>query len=120
VLVVGKSFVAELGQEWGAGRQPIDTGTATALPSGGFSTVEGVRKVLFSWTFGDLTRDEADRLELIGLGLGETLPGLVIEDASATAGLRSRIHYGLFKRWRAFERRNHRQTRWEIGIEQWV
>lgn len=120
VLVVGKAFIAELGQEWGSGRQPIDTGTVTSLPSGGFAVVEGARKALFSWTFGDLSAEETDQLELIGLALGETLPGLVIEDASRTDGLRSRIHYGLFKKWRAFERRNARQTRWEIGIEQWV
>lgn len=120
VLVVGKAFVAGLGQEWGAGRQPVDTGVATALPSGGFAIVEGARKALFSWTFGDLSTEETDQLELIGLALGETLPALVVEDAAATPGLRSRIHYGLFKRWRAFERRNRRQTRWEIAIEQWV
>jgi hypothetical protein len=120
VLVIGRAFVAELGQEWGAGRQPIDTGTATALPSGGFSTVEGVRKSLFSWTFGDLTVAETEQLETIALHLGETAPGLVIEDADATPGLRRRIHYGLFKKWRGYERRNRRQTRWEIGIEQWV
>lgn len=119
-LVIGRAFVAELGQEWGAGRQPIDTGTATALPSGGFSIVEGVRKSLFSWTFGDLTLAETEQLETIALHLGETAPGLVIEDADATPGLRRRIHYGLFKKWRAYERRNRRQTRWEIGIEQWV
>jgi hypothetical protein len=120
VLVVGKALEAELGREWGWGRQPVDTGVATPLPSGGFSVVEGVRKVLLTWTFGDLSIEETDQLELIGLALGETKPVLVIEDADRTAGLMSRIHYGLFKRWRAFERRNRRQTRWELGIEQWI
>jgi hypothetical protein len=119
-LVIGRAFVSEFGQEWGAGRQPIDTGTATALPSGGFAIVEGVRKRRFGWTFGDLSVDEADRLELIALALGETKPGLVVEDADRTTGLLARIRYGKFDRWRAPERRNRRQTRWEISIEDWV
>lgn len=120
VLVIGQSFAAELGQEWGGGRRPVDTGTMTPLASGGFSTVEGARKSVFSWTFGDLSAAEADRIELIALALGETRPGLVIEDDARTPGLRSRIHYGLFQRWKAFERKNRRQTRWEIAIEQWT
>ena len=120
VLLVGKAFVAELGQEWGSGRQPIDTGTATPLPSGGFAIVEGARKRHFTWTFGDLTQDEAERIELIALDRGETAPILVVEDAARTAGLRSRIHYGRFRRWTAFERKNRRQTRWELGVEEWL
>lgn len=119
-LVVGRAFVAQFGQEWGGGRQPIDTGVATPLPSGGFSVVEGVRKRLFSWTFGDLSVEEADQFDLLANNLGETRPGLVVEDPDRSAGLRSRIHYGLFKRWVAYERRNRKQTRWEVAIEQWV
>ena len=38
----------------------MDTGAATPLPSGGFAVVEGVRKRLFTWTFGDLSIEEAD------------------------------------------------------------
>lgn len=120
VLVIGKAFVAQLGQEWGSGRQPIDTGTATALSSGGFSVVEGARKKLFSWTFGDLTVAEADQLDVIAGNLGETAPALVVEDPDQTAGLRARIHYGLFRKWTAYERRNRQQTRWELAIEQWI
>lgn len=120
VLVAGRAFEAQLGQEWGTGRQPIDTGLATALASGGFAAVEGVRKVQLDWTFGDLSLAEAEQLERIALDRGETRPALVIEDDARTAGLRARIHYGLFKKWRAFERRNRRQTRWEISIEQWI
>lgn len=119
-LVVGRAFVADLGQEWGAGRQTIDTGTATSLPSGGFAVVEGVRKRRFSWTFGDLSQDEADQLELIAMALGETRPGLVIENVDRTAGLIARIRYGKFGSWRPFERRNRQQTRWEISIEDWA
>lgn len=119
VLAIGAAFVPLLGQEWGAGRRPIDTGRATPLPSGGFGVVPGAHKRALSWTFGDLSIDETDRLEAIADVLGETSPGLVISDDARTAGLRRRIHWGLFEKWRAFERRNRRQTRWEIGIEEW-
>lgn len=119
-LVVGQAFVAEFGQEWGAGRQPLDTGVATPLPSGGFSIVEGVRKRRYGWTFGDLSVEEADALEAIALALGETRPGLVIEDDARTPGLRDRIWYAKFERWKQYERRNRKQTRWELGVEEWV
>lgn len=126
VLVVGAAFVASLGQEWGGGRQPIDTGTATALPDGGFAVVEGVRKKAYSWTFGDLSIAETEQLDLIAGQLGDTAPALVIEDPDVTAGLRRRIHYGLIRKpgggsgWSQYERRNRQQTRWELTIEEWV
>lgn len=120
VLAIGKAFSPELGQDWGAGRQPIDTGTATALPSGGFATVEGVVKSGFGCTFSDLSEAETLQLERIAGALGTTRPGLLIEDAARTAGLIARIHYGLFAKWKAFERRNRAQTRWDVSIEQWV
>jgi hypothetical protein len=120
VAMIGKAFVPQLGQEWGAGRRAIDTGTATPLPSGGFAVVEGARKRYFGWTLGDLSIDEVDQLEAIALDRGETRPVLVVEDAAATPGLRNRIHYGLFERFRAYERRNRVQTKWELGIEEWV
>lgn len=120
VALVGKAFVADLSLEWGAGRQPIDTGNATDLPSGGFGIVEGARKRSFSWTFGDLSLAEADELDMIAEGVGESRPVLVVEDPDRTAGLRSRVHYGLFARFRAFERRNRKQTRWELEVKEWV
>lgn len=120
VLVVGRAFQPALGREWGFGRQPVDTGSVTPLASGGFGIVEGARKRLLTWTFGDLSEDETDWLERIGLDLGESAPGLVIEDDERRAGMVSRLHYGLFKRWRPFERRNRAQTRWEVAIEEWV
>lgn len=119
VLVVGRSFSAAWNHEWGAGRRPIDTGSATSLPSGGFAIVEGARKRALTWTFGDLTTAEVDQLEGIALERGETATALVIEDADRTAGLWARIHYGLFK-WKPFERRNRAQSRWEMEIEEWV
>lgn len=119
VVVAGLAVAPALGQEWGAGRRPIDTGTATSLPSGGFAIVEGARKRALTWTFGDLTAAEVDLLEAIALSRGETATALVVEDATLSAGLWSRCHYGLFK-WRAFERRNKAQTRWEMELVEWT
>lgn len=120
VLLVGKAFQPYLNREFGAGRSPIDTGTATALVDGGYGIAEGVRKRSYGWTFGDLTAAEVDDLEEIALDRGETGPLLVVEDPAATAGLRTRIHYGLFTKLRAFDRRNAVQTRWEMGMNEWV
>lgn len=120
VLVIGKAFSPELGQDWGGGRQPIDTGNATALPDGGFATVEGVVKSAFTCTFSDLSEAETLQLEGVAAALGTVRPGLLIEDATRSAGLIARMHYGLFGKWKFFERRNRVQTRWDISIEQWV
>ncbi|WP_242415096.1 hypothetical protein [Sphingomonas panni] len=120
VLVIGKAWTSIMGREWGPGRQPIDGGSVTALSSGGFAVVEGARKSALSWTFGDLSVEEAGLLEGIADRLGVSRPGLVIEDAARTAGLASRIHYGVFGRWKPPERRNRTQTRWDIAIEQWT
>ncbi|MDZ7894978.1 MAG: hypothetical protein U5M50_08560 [Sphingobium sp.] len=118
--IVGKAFQPALNREWGSGRKIIDTGSATPLPSGGFGISEGVRKRSFAWTFGDLSEAEVDALEAVALECGETRTVLVVEDPAQTAGLRSRIHYGLFQKLTAFERRNPAQTRWEFTVEQWV
>lgn len=119
VCMAGLSVTSQRGHEWGSGRRLIDTGSVTSLPSGGFSIVEGARKRALTWTFGDLSTPEVDRLEAIALRRGESATALVIEDATRSPGLWSRCHYGLFK-WRAFERRNKAQTRWEMEIEGWV
>ena len=116
VLVIGKAF----SPDWGSGRQPIDTGNATALPDGGFATVEGVIKSAFNCTFSDLSEAETLQLEAIAAALGTVRPGLLVEDATRSAGLIARMHYGLFGKWKPFERRNRAQTRWDISIEQWV
>ena len=120
VVMTGKAFTPAYNKEWGAGRRVIDTGSATGLPSGGFSTVEGARKRAYAWTLGDLSTDEVDVLEAIALDRGETLPVLVVEDPAATTGQRNRIHYGLFQGLKQFDRRNVKQTRWEFTVEEWI
>jgi hypothetical protein len=119
VVLAGTALKPAYGQEWGSGRRVIDTGSATGLPDGGFATVEGVRKSSWSWTLGDLTNDELDRLYEIALDRGETRPLLVVEDMSATAGLRRRVHYGRFIGLRPFERSKPNRNRWELQIEDW-
>jgi hypothetical protein len=120
VVMAGAAFTPAYNKEWGAGRRVIDTGSATGLPSGGFSTVEGARKRSYAWTLGDLSTDEVDALEAIALDRGETLPLLVVEDPAATTGQRNRIHYGLFQGLKQFDRRNPKQTRWEFTVEEWI
>lgn len=120
VLLVGRAFQPAFGREWGSGRKPIDSSTITPLSGGGYGVAEGAVKLGCYWTFGDLSADEVDALEDIALDRGESRTLLVVEDPAMTAGLHRRIHYGLFERFRPFERRNRVQTRWELGIEQWV
>lgn len=119
-ILAGSAFVPTWNKEWGSGRRVIDTGTATALPSGGFAMVDGARKGSYSFTLGDLTDEEVDWLYALQLDVGETRPVLVVEDPDATAGQLYRIHYGRFAGLRAYERRNPEQTRWEITVEDWV
>jgi hypothetical protein len=119
VVMVGRALVPGWNHEWGSGRRPLDTGSSTALPDGGFAVVEGVRKSAWYWTLGDLTDDELDALYEVALDRGETRPLLVVEDPDRTAGLRRRLHYGLFRQLREFERAQRNRTRWELQIEEW-
>lgn len=119
-LVVGDGFQPRLNKEWGAGRGVKDTAVVTRLPLGGVAVVEGVRYGTYSWTLGDLSVEEADRLYELQLGVGESRPVLVVEDPASTAGLRNRIHYGALTGLRAFERRNAAQTSWQMSIEDWA
>lgn len=119
-LVLGNGFQPRLNKEWGAGRGVKDTGTVTRLASGSIAVVEGVRYGTYGWTLADLTVDEADRLYEMQLSVGESRPILVVEDPDRTAGLRNRIHYGALTGLRAFERRNVRQTSWQMTVEDWA
>lgn len=119
VLIAGYALQPAWNHEWGSGRRPIDTNPAVALPDGGFSGVEGVRKSAWFWTLGDLADDELDALWEIALDRGESRPLLVVEDPDRTAGLRRRLHYGIFRQFREFERLTRNRTRWELRIEDW-
>jgi hypothetical protein len=119
IVQLGKALVPAFNMEWGSGRRTIDTGTVTALPDGGFASVEGVRKSAWYWTLGDLADDERDWLHELSLDRGTTKPLLVVEDPARTAGLRRRIHYGLFSAFKTYERSSPGRTRWELSLEEW-
>jgi hypothetical protein len=119
-LIVSSRFQPRFNKEWGAGRGVKDTGTVTRLASGGVAVVEGVRYATYGWTLGDLSVDEADQLYEMQLVVGESRPILVVEDPARTTGLRNRIHYGALTGLRAFERRNVRQTSWQLTVEDWA
>ncbi len=119
-LIVGDKFQPEYNNEWGAGRGVRDTSTVTRLPTGGVAVVEGAKYGTFSWTLGDLSEEETDRLYEMQLSSGESRPVLVVEDPDRTAGLRNRIHYGGLTGLRAYDRRNKRQTSWQMSVEDWT
>jgi hypothetical protein len=119
IVQIGKAFVPSFNKEWGSGRRLIDTGTVTPLPDGSFASVEGVRKSAYFWSLGDLADAELDQLYELSLDRGTSRPLLVVEDPAATAGLRRRIHYGLFGAFKQYERQSPGRTRWELSIEEW-
>lgn len=119
-LMAGLSFVPQYNQEWGSGRGVQDTGVMTRLPSGGFVLVEGARFGTYKWTLGDLTIDEVEALYELQLDRGETRRVLVVEDPERSAGLRNRLHYGLFTGLRPYDRRNAKQARWEFTMSDLV
>jgi hypothetical protein len=120
VIMVGAAFRPSFNKEWGSGRRVIDTAAVESLVSGGFAVGDGARKAAYSWTLGDLTEAEVEALHAIALDRGESRPVLVVEDPDQTAGLRRRIHYGLLRSLRAYERRDPRRWRWDFTVEEWI
>lgn len=120
IVMVNRAWRPTFNMEFGSGRRIIDTGTVAALPDGGFSTIEGVRKREFNWTLGDLSIEEADALEDMLLDHGESVPMLIASDPDATTGQRARFHYGLFVGLKTFERANPTQTTQQFTFEEWV
>lgn len=120
IVCFGLAFQPIHNQEWGGGRQVIDTGTKERLRGGGFGFDEGVRKASYQWTFGDLLDAEVEQLYELALDRGEGRPALVVEDPDQTSGLNERLHYGTFERFERYGRENPQQTRWGLTVEQWV
>lgn len=119
VLAIGAALRPHWGHEWGGGRGISDLSTKTKLPDGGFGVGRGARRPTWQWTL-DLTSAEREALYAIAFDLGESAPLLVIEDPDRTPGLAERIHWGLFDRLEAYERRSSGSTRWSFRIEDWV
>ena len=120
VLCIGKAFVPTFNKEWGAGRGVLDSSSVTALPSGGYAIVEGARKGSYTFTLGDLAQAEVDQLYEIQMACGESRPVLVVEDPARSVGQVHRMHYGIFRSLRKYERRSVNRTRWELNIDQWI
>lgn len=120
IAAVGRSFSAEWDREWGSGRRLVDTSKVTQLLSGGFGRQRGARKAAYSWTFGDLTDAETEALWAMQLRLGISDPLVVAERDGVTVGANEQLHYGLFTRVDAFERREPQVTKWSLTIEEWT
>lgn len=119
-LAAGLAFEASWDREWGSGRRPIDTAKVQALLGGGFGVQPGARKAAYSWTFGDLTDAEVEQLWGIVYRVGQSSPLIVNEQDGSTTGANEKLHYGLFQRFEAFERRDPNATKWSLEIEEWI
>ena len=118
VLMLGRAF--EKHREYGQGRNLIDTGARSDLPSGGFGTGEGVVKASFAFSFIDLTDMELFQLDAIKRDRGLRKPVLVVEDAELVIGQNEAIHYGVFERFQAWERADPANTRWAGSVVEWA
>lgn len=120
VVAVGLAFRPTYGREYGSGRYITDTSSVQRLFGGGFGIDEGARVPGWSFTMGDLTDDEVDRLYAITWATGESRSILAIEDPDFTAGLNERIHWGLFAKIDAYERFAPGQSRWSLRVDEWA
>lgn len=120
-MEIGVAFAA-LALEWpyafGSGRLPIDTSRVVALDDGGFGVDAGVVKSLFQWRFLDLDDVTLDKLWAIAEDRGESKPLVVIE-GPAWPPAATAVHYGLFRRFEAFEREDPASTKWSLTVEEW-
>lgn len=119
IAVVGLAWQSVYGQEWGAGRRPIDTGSRDRLLSGAFGVNPGAVVSSWNWNFGDIGDAELASLFELVMGLGETRTLLLAEDPDVTAGLNERLHWSMFTGLQAFERELPGNTRWQLKIEDW-
>ena len=117
---MGRSWQAEWGHEWGAGRFIEDTGTAERLFGGGFGIDEGVAAGGYQWTFGDLQPAETEALYQLVKERRTTRTVLVVEDPEQSPGLNERIHWGLFRKLEPFERADPLNTKWSLSVGDWA
>lgn len=115
-LIIGKAFEAPYA--YGSGRQPVDTSKVVALPDGGFGIERGVVKSSLSWRFADLDNAQLETLWALAEDRGESAPLVVVEGPDYPPKAPS-VHYGLFRRFEAFEREDAAFTKWQLSIEEW-
>lgn len=116
VLAVGLAF--EWPYAYGGGRTPIDTSRVVALQDGGFGVDGGVVKAMFQWRFVDLDDIALDKLWAIAEDRGESRTLIAVE-GPASPPKATAVHYGLFRKFEAFEREVAAQTKWALSIEEW-
>lgn len=108
----------ELPYAFGSGRMPVDTSRVVSLIDGGFGIDRGSVKALLQWRFVDLDNAALSKLWAISEDRGESAPLVVIEgpdDPPIATG----VHYGLFRRFEAFEREDPANTKWAMSLEEW-
>jgi hypothetical protein len=116
------NFVAGLALEapyaFGAGRMPVDTSKVVSLQDGGFGIDRGVVKTMLQWRFPELDAQALARLWAIAEDRGESAPLVVVEGPDYPP-LATSVHYGLFRRFEAFEREDPAATKWALTLEEW-
>lgn len=121
-LQIGRLDIG-LALEWpyafGSGRTPIDTSRILDLPDGGFGIDRGVVKSLLNWRFVDLDDATLAKLWAIAEDRGESKPVIVAEGDTNPLQEPS-LHYGLFRRFEAFEREDPAATKWAFSMIEWV
>lgn len=115
-IVLGHAF--EWPYAYGSGRTPAPTSRIAPLTDGGFGVEEGTFKTIFHWRFVDLSNEALDRLWEIAEQHGEARPLVVVEGPDAPPRATS-VHYGLFRRFEAYEREDAATTKWSMSLEEW-
>ena len=116
-VVIGKRF--EHSYEYKSGRRPIDLSERVDLVGGGFGFGRGAIKSSFRFTFADLAKAEADRLWRIVTNVGNQHP-LVLVEGGDGAIEHDQVHYGVFERFEAYERKDPIDTRWALSMQDWI
>ncbi len=120
VLAVGRAFRSQIGYDFGHGRGVIDTGSATRRRDGGFGIQRGARASSWTWTLGELSLDETDRLHDLLLDVGETASVLVCEDVARAATDPRVLHWSLLKGIEPYARDEVALSRWGFQLQDWA
>ncbi len=120
VLISGMSFVPTYNRDWGEGRQIFDTGDKVRNRAGGFGVAKGARGFRLTFTLAELTDAEVRTLEAMCYDRGNSEPAVIVENPADADIRQEYIHYGLFDRFTALERRNPDETKWRLSIDEWV
>ncbi len=116
-LIAGNAF--EKPYEYKSGRRPVDLSRRTDLFDGGFGVEAAAIKSSFRLTLADLEDGDVDELYEIIMRVGEHRPILLIEGYAEAPAFRQ-IHHCLFDKFEPYERNDPQDTRWGLGITDWI